>query len=74
MAAITWPATNWPEDVPHEISGYEKPLYSVLDESASNYPDQVYTIFNDATRTFAQVKNTADRIANFSIRPYFLVF
>jgi long-chain acyl-CoA synthetase len=65
MAAITWPATNWPEDVPHEISGYEKPLYSVLDESASNYPDQVYTIFNDATRTFAQVKNTADRIANF---------
>jgi long-chain acyl-CoA synthetase len=67
MAAITWPATNWPEDVPHEISGYEKPLYSVLDESASNYPDQVYTIFNDATRTFAQVKNTADRIANFCI-------
>jgi long-chain acyl-CoA synthetase len=65
MAAITWSTPNWPEDVPHEISGYEKPLYSVLDESASNYPDQVYTIFNDATRTFAQVKNTADRIANF---------
>ncbi|MGD9045080.1 MAG: AMP-binding protein, partial [Desulfobacterales bacterium] len=65
MAALTWPAPNWPEDVPHEISGYEKPLYSVLDESASNYPDQVYTIFNDATRTYAQVKDTADRIANF---------
>ena len=65
MAAITWSTPNWPEDVPHEISGYEKPLYAVLDESASNYPDQVYTIFNDATRTFAQVKNTADRIANF---------
>ena len=65
MAALTWPAPNWPEDVSHEISGYEKPLYSVLDESASNYPDQVYTIFNDATRTYAQVKDTADRIANF---------
>ncbi len=65
MAAQAWPAPNWPEDIPHEISGYEKPLYSVLDESASKYPNQVYTIFNDATRTFAQVKDTADRIANF---------
>jgi long-chain acyl-CoA synthetase len=65
MASTTWPAPNWPEDVPHEISGYEKPLYSILDESASNYPNQVYTIFNDATRTYAQVKDTADRIANF---------
>jgi long-chain acyl-CoA synthetase len=65
MAAKTWSAPNWPEDVPHEISGYEKPLFSILDESASNYPNQVYTIFNDATRTFAQVKDTADRIANF---------
>jgi long-chain acyl-CoA synthetase len=65
MAATTWPAPNWPEDVPHEITGYEKPLYSILDESASNYPDQVYTIFNDATRTYAQVKDTADRIAHF---------
>jgi len=65
MAATTWPTPNWPQDVPHDISGYEKPLFSVLDESANNYPDQVYTIFNDATRTYAQVKDTADRIANF---------
>ncbi len=65
MATATWPAPKWPEDVPHEISGYEKPLYSVIDDSASKYPDQVYTIFNDATRTFAQVKGTADRIAHF---------
>ena len=65
MAAITWPTPNWPEDMPHEISGFEKPLYSLLDEYASKYPNQVYTIFNDATRTYAQVKDTADRIANF---------
>jgi long-chain acyl-CoA synthetase len=65
MTATTWPAPNWPENVPHDLSGYEKPLFSLLDESASNYPDQVYTIFNDATRTYAQVKDTADRIANF---------
>lgn len=65
MTATTWPATNWPADVPHEISDYEKPLYAILDESADNYPDQVYTIFNDARRTYAQVRDTADRIANF---------
>jgi long-chain acyl-CoA synthetase len=65
MTATTWPAPNWPEGVPHDLSGYEKPLFSILDDSASSYPDQVYTIFNDATRTFAQVKDTADRIANF---------
>jgi long-chain acyl-CoA synthetase len=65
MTATTWPAPNWPEGVPHDLSGYEKPLFSILDDSASNYPDQVYTIFNDATRTFAQVKDTADRIAHF---------
>lgn len=65
MTATSWPAPNWPQGVPHDLSGYEKPLFSILDESASQYPDQVYTIFNDATRTFAQVKDTADRIANF---------
>ncbi|MBW2469862.1 MAG: long-chain fatty acid--CoA ligase [Deltaproteobacteria bacterium] len=65
MTAPTWPAPNWPKGVPHDLSGYEKPLFSILDDSARNYPDQVYTIFNDATRTYAQVKDTADRIANF---------
>jgi long-chain acyl-CoA synthetase len=65
MTATAWPTSKWPEDVPHDIAGYEKPLFSILDESAASYPNLVYTIFNDATRTFAQVKDTADRIANF---------
>jgi len=65
MVLKAWPATNWPEGVPREITGYDKPVYSVLDESAAKYPNLVYTIFNDGTRTFAQVKDTADRIAHF---------
>jgi long-chain acyl-CoA synthetase len=65
MAATTWPTPNWPEGVANNVSGYEKPLYSILDDAANEFPNQVYTIFNDATRTFAQVKDTADRIANF---------
>jgi long-chain acyl-CoA synthetase len=65
MAVTTWPTPNWPEGVANDVSGYEKPLFSILDDAASEFPNQVYTIFNDATRTFAQVKDTADRIANF---------
>ncbi len=67
MAPSEWPTPNWPEGVAREISGYEKPLFSILDETAKEYPNQVYTIFNDATRTYAQVKDTADRIANFLV-------
>ncbi len=65
MAATNWPTPNWPEGVAHDVAGYEKPLFSVLDDTARQYPDQVFTIFNDATRTFAQVKDTADRLADF---------
>ena len=67
MAASEWPTPHWPEGVAREITGYEKPLFSILDETAEEYPNQVYTIFNDATRTYAQVKDTADRIANFLV-------
>jgi len=65
MAATTWPTPNWPEGVASDVSGYEKPLFSILDDAAKEFPNQVYTIFNDASRTFTQVKDTADRIANF---------
>ena len=65
MASTTWSTSNWPEGVAHDITGYDKPLYDVLDDTARDYPNQVYTIFNDASRTYAQVKDTADRIANF---------
>ena len=67
MTAKPWHGKYWPEGVPFEISNFEKPLSQLLDESAQKYPDQVYTIFNDATRTYAQVKETADRVANFLI-------
>ncbi len=67
MTAKPWHGEKWPKGTPFEISGYDKPVYTLLDESAEKYPDNVYTIFSDATRTFAQVKDTADRVANFLI-------
>ena len=65
MAATNWPTSNWPEGVPQDVGDYDYPLFDILDNTARDYPNQVYTIFNDATRTYAQVKDTADRIANF---------
>ncbi|MEJ5357497.1 MAG: long-chain fatty acid--CoA ligase [Desulfobacterales bacterium] len=65
MTTTGWPTPHWPEGVPREIQGYEKPLFSVLDETARAFPDRVYTVFSDAGRTYAQVKETADRIARF---------
>ena len=65
MTAKDWPTPNWPEGVSREISDYDKPLFTILDETARDYPDKTYTIFSDAAKTYAQVKETADRIANF---------
>jgi len=60
-----WHGARWPKNVPFEISGYEKPLFTILDNAAEKYPDATYTIFADARRTFRQVKDTADRLACF---------
>ncbi|MGD9973382.1 MAG: long-chain fatty acid--CoA ligase [Desulfatirhabdiaceae bacterium] len=67
MAANTWQTDRWPEGVAREVLGYEKPVFSFLEESAKNYPNQVYTIFNDGARTYAQVNDAANRVANFLI-------
>jgi len=65
MSRKPWENPKWPENVPHEVTGYEKPLFSLLDDAAREFPDATYTIFADTSRTFAQVRDTADRIANF---------
>lgn len=65
MEGKPWHGPKWPEGAAHEITGYEKPVFSLIDDAARDYPNQVYTIFSGGTRTYAQVKDTSDRIANF---------
>lgn len=65
MTGKQWPTSNWPEGVPREVTGFSVPLYSILDDAARKYPNNTYTIFNGGTRTYAKVKDTADRVANF---------
>lgn len=55
----------WPDGVPTEISGYKRPVFDLIDQSAKEFPNKVYTIFQGAKKTFKQVKDYSDRIANF---------
>jgi long-chain acyl-CoA synthetase len=57
--------SNRPEGVPHEITGYQIPLFSMLDDAAEKHPNQTYTIYQGANRTFKQVKDAADKVAGF---------
>jgi long-chain acyl-CoA synthetase len=65
MSDQRWETPFWPEGVAHDVTNYHYPLPQILDNTAEKYPDNVYTIFNGAFRTYTQVKDTADRIANF---------
>jgi long-chain acyl-CoA synthetase len=61
----TWDTPFWPGGVAQDIDNYHYPLTEVLDRTARKYPNQVFTLFSGASRTYAEVKDTADRVANF---------
>jgi long-chain acyl-CoA synthetase len=67
MHQNTWPTDRWPEGVPRDIEEFNKPLFSILDDAANDHPHQVFTIFSGATQTFNQVREAANRVANFLI-------
>ncbi|MFP4258255.1 MAG: long-chain-fatty-acid--CoA ligase [Desulfovermiculus sp.] len=60
-----WPTPYWPRGVARVIEGFERPLYALLHDAARDYPRQVYTIFQGAEQTYAQVLENADKIAAF---------
>ncbi len=65
MASKPWHGPKWPPGVPFDIDGYQKPVFTILDDAAREFPDHVYTIFQGGERTFRQVKDAADRLARF---------
>jgi long-chain acyl-CoA synthetase len=65
MIDSAWKTPFWPEGVAHTCKDYKFPVFKFLDDAARDYPNQLFTIFNGASKTYAQVKDTADRIATF---------
>jgi hypothetical protein len=67
MSQQNWDTPYWPEGVAHQIEDYKFPLFKLLDRAAEKYPDNVFTIFADGKKTYAQAKDTADRISSFLV-------
>ncbi|MFH1153615.1 MAG: long-chain fatty acid--CoA ligase [Pseudomonadota bacterium] len=65
MSMEGWKTPFWPKGVAKDVTDYHFPLFRLLDDSAQKYPDKDYTRFNGRGKTFAKVKDTADRIAYF---------
>jgi len=60
-----WNSDRWPGGVPHEVEGYEHPLYCLLEDAARDFPDHTYTIFMGGKRSFRQVEDAARKVARF---------
>ncbi len=65
MSEPVWKTPYWPEGVPGALNDYKFPVFKFLDDSAKKYPNLPFTTFSGANRTFTQVKDRADRVANF---------
>jgi len=55
----------WPDGVTGPVTDYRLALFSLLDRAAERWGNVTYTIFEGAGRTYAQVKDMAERIAAF---------
>lgn len=64
MKEMLWHKYKWPKQVRKTLKYPDKPLFALLDDAAEKSGDKNYTIYGPP-RTFTQVRESADRIANF---------
>jgi long-chain acyl-CoA synthetase len=67
MKEELWHTKRWPSTVKKTLDYPDKPLFALLDNIAAEHPDSPSTIWSGVSRTFAEVKDHADRIANFLV-------
>ncbi len=65
MPEQIWKTSFWPKGVAHDVTDYKFPVFKFLDDSAKQYPNNTFTIFSGAKKTYAEVKDSADRVAAF---------
>lgn len=65
MEEMLWHKYKWPADAPKSIEYPIEPLFAMLDRSAERRGDQPFTLWKGVSRTFTQVRDDANRIANF---------
>ncbi|MHA1959031.1 MAG: long-chain-fatty-acid--CoA ligase [Candidatus Thorarchaeota archaeon] len=57
----------WPETARKSLDYPEEPLFEMLDRAADKSGDLPYTLFMGKSRTFTEVRDAANRIANFLV-------
>ncbi|MFQ5485926.1 MAG: long-chain fatty acid--CoA ligase [Desulfobacterales bacterium] len=65
MKEMLWHKHKWPRHVRKSLDYPNEPLYSVIDKTADRYGDSIYTVWSGIGQTFEQVRESADKIANF---------
>jgi long-chain acyl-CoA synthetase len=65
MNEYVWHMHKWPADVPKTIEYPREPLYAMLDRSAEQSGHLPYTVWEGQSWTYSQVRDHANRIANF---------
>ncbi len=58
---------KWPKHARKSLDYPEEPLFAMLDRAAEKSGDLPYTVYMGKSRTFAEVREDADRIANFLV-------
>jgi non-ribosomal peptide synthetase component E (peptide arylation enzyme) len=64
MKEQLWHKHKWPKTVRKSIKYPSEPLFQLLDRAADKSPDNPYTIYGPP-RTYAQVREAADKIATY---------
>ena len=65
MEEMLWHKSRWPQTVKKSLDYPDEPLFAILDKIAAEHPDSPSTIFSGTSSSFSDVKDHADRIANF---------
>jgi long-chain acyl-CoA synthetase len=65
MDEYLWHRHKWPADVPKTLEYPNEPLFAMLDRSAEKSGNLPYTVWEGQSWTFSQVRDDANRIANF---------
>jgi long-chain acyl-CoA synthetase len=65
MDDYLWHKHKWPVDVPRTVDYPREPLFAMLDRSAERSGNLPYTVWEGQSWTYSQVRDDANRIANF---------
>ncbi|NHJ12407.1 MAG: long-chain fatty acid--CoA ligase [Candidatus Thorarchaeota archaeon] len=69
MTEMYWQeGPKWPNHARKSLEYPKEPLFAMLDRAAEKSGDLPYTVFMGTSKTFAEVRDDADRIANFLVK------